>query len=71
MISLNINNGGKEDLLLSEGKQSGLACIQVNGEVFSLNAAQAASVVNFLTLLIEAKEQDENGKYKWLKDNAS
>lgn len=71
MVSLNLNNGGKEDMFLSEGKESGLACIQVNGEVFSLNAAQTASVVNFLALLLENKEQDEEGKYKWLKDNAS
>ena len=68
MISLNINNSVKENLYISEGKQEGMVCIQINDQVVALNAAQAAGVVNFLVLLLDNKEQNEAGEYPWLRE---
>lgn len=69
MLSLEINNGPKDNLVVGEGVNSNLACVQVNDEVFALNAAQASAVVNFLQLMLEGKEQYEDGGYKYIRDN--
>tara|TARA_Y100000361_G_C10946634_1_gene231577 strand:- start:337 stop:552 length:216 start_codon:yes stop_codon:yes gene_type:complete len=69
MISLNLYNKAKENMLVTEAKDRGLACIQVNGEVFYLNTAQVKTVSQFLELLLQNKQTDKNGAYKLLKDN--
>ena len=68
MTSITITNESAQSLRASEAGNS-LVKIELGDETMVLNAAQAAALVQYIALLLDAKEKDEEGNYQLLRDN--
>jgi hypothetical protein len=68
MTSITITNESAQRLRASEAGNS-LVKIELGDETMVLNAAQAAALVQYIALLLDAKEKDEEGNYQLLRDN--